>query len=127
MKLNDMLKDIKCILLLVFSLALGVFLILGGILLVGSFGFLLWQTSLIIIFGFVGGALFLVFIIWPLVTDAPANILRIILLVAGLLGILSFVFWLFIPLGWILLPWFLWIDLIAGVLTIVMVFLCIKE
>ncbi|MCE7738590.1 MAG: hypothetical protein KAU62_03885 [Candidatus Heimdallarchaeota archaeon] len=126
MKLNEMFKDIKCILLLVFALVLGVFLLIGGIYLAPGFG-LLWQIALITIFGFVGFALFLAFIIWPLIQDAPANILKILLLVMGLLGILSFVFWLFIPFGWVLLPWFLWIDLFAGIIVIVFVFLCMKK
>ncbi|MCG3258075.1 MAG: hypothetical protein KAU62_18350 [Candidatus Heimdallarchaeota archaeon] len=120
-----MFKDIKCILLLVFSLVLGVFLLIGGIYLAPGFAY--WVLALITIFGFVGFALFLAVIIWPLVQDVPAVTLKILYIVMGVLGILSFIFWLFIPFGWILLPWFLWIDLFAGIIVIVFAFLAIKK
>ena len=128
MKLNEMITDVKSILLLVFSLLLGVFMLIGGIKIAPGFG-VFWAFALVTIFGFVGLAIFIAVIIWTLVQDVPVGILKILFIVMGLLGVLSFVFWLFTPFGWLTLSvvWFLWIELFAGIIVIALPFFALKE
>ena len=128
MKFNDLLKDVKGIILLVLSLILGVFMLIGGIKIAPYFG-LHWAWTLVTILQFVGFALFLAVIIWPLIQDVPVMILTILYIVLGVLGLLSFILWLISPLGWLTLSvaWFLWIDLFAGIVVIVFPFIALKE
>lgn len=128
MKLNEMITDVKSILLLVFSLLLGVFMLIGGIKIAPLFG-IQWAFSLVTILQFVGFALLLAVIIWPLIQDVSVGILKILYIVLAVLGILCFIFWLLTPLGWLTLSivWFLWIDLFAGIVVIVFTFIALKE
>jgi len=128
MKLNEMITDVKSILLLVFSLLLGVFMLIGGIKIAPLFG-IQWAFSLVTILQFVGFALLLAVIIWPLIQDVSVGILKILYIVLAVLGILCFIFWLLTPLGWLTLSvvWFLWIDLFAGIAVIVLTFFALKE
>lgn len=128
MKLNEMITDVKSILLLVFSLLLGVFMLIGGIKIAPLFG-IQWAFSLVTILQFVGFALLLAVIIWPLIQDVSVGILKILYIVLAVLGILSFIFWLLTPLGWLTLSivWFLWIDLFASIVVIVFTFIALKE
>jgi len=128
MKLNDLIKDVKGIILLVLSLLLCVFMVFGGIKIAPYFG-LHWAWTLVTILQFVGFALFLAVIIWPLIQDVPVMILTILYIVLGVLGLLCFIFWLLSPSGWLTLPtaWFLWIELFAGIVVIVFPFIALKE
>ena len=126
MKLTDLFKDIWGILTVVVALAAGVFLLITGIQFV-PLGFVFWATGLIWILGFVGIALVLVFLIWPLIQDVAAGTLKILLIIVGLFGILTFVFWIVIPGGILLLPWILIVNLILGVFAIVLSFLGLKK
>ncbi|MCG3259805.1 MAG: hypothetical protein H7644_08665 [Candidatus Heimdallarchaeota archaeon] len=128
MKLNEMITDVKSILLLVFSLLLGVFMLIGGIKIAPLFG-IQWAFSLVTILQFVGFALLLAVIIWPLIQDVSVGILKILYIVLAVLGILCFIFWLLTPLGWLTLSvvWFLWIDLFVSIVVIVFTFIALKE
>ncbi|OLS31993.1 MAG: hypothetical protein HeimAB125_13410 [Candidatus Heimdallarchaeota archaeon AB_125] len=125
MKLTDLFKDVWGILTVVFALATGVFLLITGIKIVPT-GFFFWATTIIWILGFVGFALILVFLIWPLIQDVAAGTLKIFLIVAGVFAILTFIFWIIIPGGILFIPWVLIVNLILGVVTIVFSFLGLK-
>ena len=125
MKLTDLFKDVWGILTVVFALATGVFLLITGIKIVPT-GFFFWATTIIWILGFVGFALILVFLIWPLIQDVASGTLKIFLIIAGVFAILTFIFYVVTPLVTFGIPWILIVNLILGLGTIVFSFLGLK-